>query len=167
MTLIRAATAQDVPLWRALRRDGIERYPAAFLLSLAEHDASSPDRDAARLAAGQFFLAFEGETAIGMIGLNQMSLERARHRAEIGPVYVTPAAQGHGTARALIQTALDAATASGIWQIELTVNEDNSAAIALYTAFGFTQTGRIPNAVIGADGPEHDLIMLRELPHPP
>lgn len=163
MITVRAATPDDVTHWRALRRDGIDRYPSAFIVSLAEHDTIADATDAKRLGAGDRFLAFDGDTAIGIAGLNQNLIPRAVHRAEIGPFYVAPNAQGSGAAAALMQVLTDHAKSLQIWQLELTVNEDNSRAIAFYKGCGFHQTGRTPNAILGADGPEHDLTMVKEL----
>lgn len=165
MNSVRAASAQDVELWRALRRDGIARYPGAFIATLEEQDAIPPEVDAKRLDAGGRFLAFAGDHAVGLAGLNRNSIPRASHRAEVGPFYVIPDAQGTGAARALMQALLDHASAKNIWQIELFVNEENNRAIAFYKSFGFEQTGRVPNAILGAQGPENDLVMVLTLPH--
>ena len=158
------ATAQDTDRWRSLRRDGIAHYPDAFLLTLAQHDASDPASDAARLESGGKFIAFDGTTPVGLIGLNAYGSPNMRHRAEIGPLYVIPEAQGTPAAMQLLQAAVDHATAKGIWQLDLTVNEANTRAIAFYKRDGFLQYGCLPNVVIGPDGPEHDLMMLRTLP---
>ena len=165
MITVRAATSDDAALWRNLRRDGIERYPSAFIVSLAEHDAIPEATDARRLAASGRFLACDGDTPIGLARLNQNPIPRAAHRAEIGPFYVAPEAQGSGTAAAFMEALTDHAKTIGVWQLEPVANEDNSRAIAFYKGFGFHQTGRMPNAILGADGLEHDLTMIKELPH--
>ncbi|MGJ8594242.1 MAG: GNAT family N-acetyltransferase [Aquaticitalea sp.] len=163
MIRVRATAPEDVALWRALRRDGIKRYPSAFILSLAEHDAIPEAKDAKRLAGGDRFLAFIDDTPVGLAGLNQNPIPRAKHRAEIGPFYVTPTAQGTDTAKALIHALTEYAASIGVWQLELAVNEDNARAISFYKRHGFHQTGRMPNAILGADGPEHDLTMIKTL----
>ena len=53
------------------------------------------------------------------------------------------------------------ASSQDIWQLELFVNEDNARAIAFYKRYGFAEAGRIPNAILGTDGPETDMIMIR------
>lgn len=161
----RLATPDDTTLWRALRRDGIVRYPSVFIPSLEEHDATPVAQDAENLARGDRVLAFQDTTPIGLAGLN-LYPGRASHRAEIGPFYIIPDAQGSGAAATLMDALVTLAPSLGIWQLELAVNEDNPRAIALYLRHGFTQIGRIPNALIGKDGPEHDLLMLRSLPRP-
>lgn len=156
---IRVATPDDVEVWRRLRRDGIARFPSAFIPSLEEHDASPAKDDVARLARGDRFLAFRGETPVGLVGMNRHA-GRSDHRGEIGPMYVVPDAQQAGVATLLLRHVLEYARQVGIWQPELAVNEDNNRAIALYKKHGFIEVGRIPNAVMGADGPEHDLLMI-------
>lgn len=163
---IRQGTADDVDQWRALRRDGIVRYPQAFMLSLAQHDASNPKDNISHLNGGGRFLAMHEGQPVGMIGLNPYTVHSMRHRAEIGPLYVIPDFQGTSLARDLMQAAFEYATRAGQWQLELTVNEANTRAVAFYLREGFTQYGRLPNAVIGENGPEHDLMLLRILPHP-
>lgn len=158
---VRAATPEDVTVWRALRRDGIMRYPQAFIVTVDEADAVSVEKDAHALSRGNRFLAFVDGKAVGLAGLNRNTIPRARHRAEIGPFYVVPEAQGHGVAAALMDALLGHASAQDIPQLELYVNEDNARAIAFYTRYGFKKSGRIPNAILGADGPETDLIMVR------
>ena len=160
---VRVAEAQDVDIWRALRRDGIVRYPSVFIVSLEEHDATPIQQDVERLANGDRFLAFQGDTPVGLVGMNRHA-GRAAHRGEVGPMYVIPDAQGSGAASLLLRAVLDYACQIGIWQPELQVNEENTRAIALYQRFGFQQIGRIPNAIIGASGPERDLLFALEIP---
>ena len=74
---------------------------------------------------------------------------------------MAPDARGQGVADGLLQAAIDAARAQGIWQIELSVYVENHPAIALYERHGFSVTGKIPNALLGADGFEDDLLMIR------
>ena len=164
MVKIIKATGQDKGHWRTLRRDGIARYPSDFFLSLAQHDASPIDADTARLEKGGRFLAWQRARPVGLIGITPHASPSMRHRAEVGPLYVIPELHGSPTATQLLQATVDHAIAKGIWQLELTVNEANTRATAFYKREGFLQYGRLPNAVIGASGPEHDLMMLRTLP---
>lgn len=165
-TVIRAATPDDVQVWRALRMDGIKRHPQAFIVTQQEAEAVPLEEDAARLSHGDRFLAYLNDTAVGLIGLNRHTVPRARHRGEIGPLYVAPDARGQGIADALLSAVVDAAQGLGIWQLELSVYVENAPAIALYDRHGFSVTGKIPNAIAGADGFEDDLLMIRILAQP-
>ncbi|WP_299293618.1 GNAT family N-acetyltransferase [uncultured Tateyamaria sp.] len=160
-TTIRAATERDVDAWRALRMDGIIRHPQAFIVSAEEAAAVPVEEDAARLRSGGRFMAFMDDTAVGLIGLNRNTMPRSRHRGEIGPLYVAPQARGQGVADALLTAAMEAGRAIGVWQIELSVYVKNRRAIALYERHGFALTGKIPNALLGAEGFEDDLLMIR------
>ncbi|WP_299044097.1 GNAT family N-acetyltransferase [uncultured Tateyamaria sp.] len=164
--LIRAATPDDVHIWRALRMDGIMRHPQAFIVSAEEAAAVPVEEDAVRLSNGDRFLAYLDDVPVGLIGLNRHGVPRAAHRGEIGPLYVVPGARGQGIADRLLMAVLDAAQGLGIWQLELSVYVENAPAIALYTRHGFELAGKIPNAIAGADGFEDDLIMIRILATP-
>jgi GNAT superfamily N-acetyltransferase len=66
-------------------------------------------------------------------------------------VFVDASARGHGVGRALLEKATERALERGCRRMELDVNEENPAAIALYTSFGFTA------------GQPRDLYMRRHL----
>jgi GNAT superfamily N-acetyltransferase len=66
-------------------------------------------------------------------------------------VFVDASARGHGVARAMLEFATQRALERGCRRMELDVNEENPAAIALYTSFGFTA------------GQPRDLYMRRHL----
>ena len=66
-------------------------------------------------------------------------------------VFVDASARGHGVARALLELATERALERGCRRMELDVNEENPAALALYTSFGFTT------------GEPRDLYMRRHL----
>ena len=70
--------------------------------------------------------------------------------------------RGQGIGRRLLQRTLDAARARGLSRVELTVREDNPAAIALYEKFGFEAEGVQRNA-FKVVGRYHNLIMMAVL----
>jgi RimJ/RimL family protein N-acetyltransferase len=73
-----------------------------------------------------------------------------------------PAYRGQGIGRRLLERTLDAARAGGLSRVELTVREDNPAAIALYERAGFAAEGVQRNA-FKVDGRYHNLIMMAVL----
>ena len=158
---IRDTHAGDVDVWRALRIEGIERHPEAFMITAEAVRAIPMEQDAKALDKQSRWLALLDEKPVGFVGLHPNTLERARHRAEIGPLYVTPNARGRGVAEALITHAMAAGRTLGIWQFELFVNDENAAARRLYARLGFVEAGAIPNAILGAGGPERDVLMIR------
>lgn len=161
---VRLATADDAATWRALRMEGIVQNPSVFIVTADEAAAVPIKEDIQRLSNGDRFLAFDGEKPVGLAGFNRNSVPRASHRAEIGPLYVAPVARARGISDQLMTTLMDAAQAAGIWQLELFVNVQNAPAIALYRRHGFAETGKIPNAILGANGLEDDLMMILTFP---
>lgn len=158
---IRATTAADVDTWRALRLDGIVRHPQAFMITAEAARDMPVEKDAAALQELHRWLAYVGDTPVGFVGLHPNRLARAEHRAEIGPLYVFLFARGHGVALALVRHAIAFGRDMGVWQFELFVNDQNLPARHLYARLGFTEAGAIPNAIIGAEGPERDILMIR------
>ena len=67
---IRATTADDVDIWRALRLDGIARHPEAFMLSLEAARAIPAEKDAAALDRLNRWLAFLDDEPVGFVGLH-------------------------------------------------------------------------------------------------
>lgn len=67
--------------------------------------------------------------------------------------------RGKGVGRALLQAALAQAWESGFTRVELTVREDNPAAIALYEAFGFAVEGRHINSLF-VDGQYENVLSM-------
>ncbi len=159
--VIRTATADDVHTWRALRLEGVLAHSEAFIISADAARAMPLEKDMEAFSRTPRWLAWQGDTAMGFVGLHPNTTERARHRAEIGPLYVTPTARGQGVAEALIRHAMASGREPGIWQFELFVNDQNAAAIRLYTRLGFGEVGAVPNAILGAHGPERDILMIR------
>jgi ribosomal-protein-alanine N-acetyltransferase len=78
---------------------------------------------------------------------------------QIATIAVHPEALRMGIGKALLRTALEAATAEGAERFTLEVRQGNIAAQALYRQFGFTITGVSPGRY--ADG-EDALLMERQ-----
>lgn len=155
----------DVGIWRDLRSEGVRLFPDAFLPSPNEVATVSEEQDATMIAQGGRFGVFDDVTPLGIAAIRQEVFERARHRASIGPFYVTPQAQGTGAADTLIAALLHHAANAGVWQLELCVAAANTRAIAFYERHGFQREGRWPNAIVTESGPQHDWFYVREVPH--
>jgi ribosomal protein S18 acetylase RimI-like enzyme len=88
-------------------------------------------------------------------GVVQLRFRRGIWRAGgdclVEDVFVAERARGKGVARALLDLATERALERGCRRMELDVNEDNAAAIALYESYGFTA------------GAPRDLYMRRHL----
>lgn len=161
---IRPVTPEDVHTWRALRLEGAIAHPEAFMITPEDARNRPVEQDAQMLATGHRWFAILNDVPVGFVGLIPNQMNRAQHRAEIGPLYVTDRARGQGIARRLIGHAMEQARSLGVWQFELFVNDLNHAARRLYARLGFVETGAIPNAIPGAAGPERDILMIRTEP---
>ncbi|WP_329617681.1 GNAT family N-acetyltransferase [Streptomyces brevispora] len=74
---------------------------------------------------------------------------RPTHRphADLEKIAVAASAQGRGIGRALTTALIDDARRAGIEVLTLDVRGDNSGALHLYRALGFTEYGRLPGFV--------------------
>lgn len=162
----RALVEADFTALKALRLEGIRLFPQAFLLTEAEALAA-PDAAALRwIASGNAHGVLDGDTLVGFAGLSIQIPIMARHRAHMGPFYVTPEHQGTGAGDQLLQHLFDVARTRGATQMELDVALSNPRARAFYARQGFAATGRIPAAVIQGGTPQDDLMMVADLTQP-
>lgn len=87
----------------------------------------------------------------------------AADEVEVLTLAVRPDKRRKGFARVLLQTALSAATDSGAAVCHLEVADDNEAAQALYTAAGFSVSGRRPAYYDRPDGAVDAVLMIKNL----
>jgi ribosomal protein S18 acetylase RimI-like enzyme len=83
------------------------------------------------------------------------------HDLEVKRIYLLSRFQGGGVGARLMQTALDAARASGAQRVLLGVYGKNDAAIAFYTRQGFIQAG-VRRFQVGANTYD-DLVLAKSL----
>ncbi len=164
MSLIcRKLTADDASQFKALRLEGAQLFPAAFLLSATEAEAADVAHLRDVLDAGSLWGLFDGDQMAGFAGLRQEHWSRAKHRAHVGPFYVSRSHQGRGAADLMLETLTAEAKRLGISQLELYVAVDNSRAIAFYARHGFVKEGRIPAAILLDGKPQDDFFFVRQL----
>ena len=100
------------------------------------------------LAKGDLYVVAEcGGAVVGSASLNRLQSQRRAHCGAIG-IMVHDTHVGRGVGTALMAALVDAADNwLGLLRLELEVNCDNAAALALYRRFGFVVEGRsIANA---------------------
>ncbi len=96
--------------------------------------------------------AFDGDRLVGAAGLQFEPREKARHKANLFGMYVTPASRQGGFGRHLVLAVLEAAASrEGVRIVQLTVTEGNAAAQTLYESCGFRSFGVEPFAVALGD----------------
>lgn len=156
------------------------QYRACMLQAYADHpDAftSTPDERAALplswwqervraepLATEVVWGAMQDAALLGVVGLSFETRHKIRHKAHLFGMYVQAAWRGQGVGHALLTHALQhARTREGVRLIQLSVTDSNPAAIALYTAHGFSTYGLEENAVALPEGYIHKRLMVCDL----
>lgn len=128
---LRAADANDLAALHALELDCFDDPWQSASLA-AELPQGPPELDHHRA----WVAVQEGVVVASLLAW------RLYETCEINRVATLPACRGRGIAKALVQACLDACAAEGATQALLEVRADNAAAIALYRACGFGQSGR-------------------------
>ncbi len=158
--LYRKLGIEDAAAWLALRHEGAAVAPSGFLVTEAESRAMTVETASKVLAYGGLRGVFDEDVLIGFCGYRPQSMERTRHRAELGPFYVTPDFQGTGAAQAMMRGVLEEAKEGGVEQIELSVAPANARAIAFYERHCYVQFGVLPDA-IRENGASEDALLYR------
>ncbi len=162
---VRGLTPADAEAYRDVRLQALHEHPPAFG-SLPKTEPSLAET-AARLVESDdrcFFGAFQSEQLIGIIRLARYSAPNEKHRAYLAGLYVLPPFRGAGCGRALVREALrQAAKASGIRRVNLTVVTQQSGAIRLYQSFGFRIYGTEPETFSRAGKFYDEHLMTLEL----
>lgn len=161
--MIRQLTESDLAQYLALWSQGLRADPAAFLLTAAEVAEIPESTHLAQLHQGHCWGAFQNGSLVAMAVLRRCGPERLQHVADLGPVVTHPDARSQGHGRSLLQEMIQWAAEAGILQIELCVDENNSAALSLYRRLGFEQIGRRPRSLLIEGQPRNDLILLLQL----
>ncbi|WP_299547072.1 GNAT family N-acetyltransferase [uncultured Tateyamaria sp.] len=151
---------EDAQAWLVLRQEGATIAPSGFLVTEAESRAMTVEMASNVLAYGGLRGVFDDDALVGFCGYRPQRTERTRHRAELGPFYVTPDFQGTGAAQAMMRGVLDEARVGGVVQIELSVAPENTRAIAFYERQGYEQFGVLPDA-IRENGTSEDALLYR------
>jgi len=119
----------DAPLLAALHQDafGVAAWPEPMLAESLRQES---------VWGLQLQVA---DTVVGFVLCQQVAED-----CEILTIAVAPSQQRRGYGRALLQAVYDTAKTQSSPRIFLEVAADNHPAAALYTAFGFRQTGKRP-----------------------
>ncbi|SIN78009.1 GNAT family N-acetyltransferase [Vannielia litorea] len=160
---VRRLVPAEAGAYRALRLEALRSCPEAFGTSLEEARAVPMLEQANRLQYNTNFGAFVDGALVGILTYVAEEGEKVGHRAWLMGVYVQPAHQGGGAARALLAAALAEAGADGIAQLELHVSEAAPRARAFYLREGFVEVGRSPRALRVDNRYLDELHMLRRL----
>jgi ribosomal protein S18 acetylase RimI-like enzyme len=137
-----------VRVWRAAPDEA--PAVAALLAAFRDHLGYDQPSDASMLASverlidrddAEYLLAGDGEP-VGVVQVRyRWSVWWDAEDCWLEDLYVSEQARGRGVGRTLTQAVIDRATARGCRRVELDVNSENPAAIALYRSLGF-DTGK-------------------------
>jgi len=109
-------------------------------------------------------VAVDGEALAGYVRLGPaLPLESSRHVLEVKGLAVGPAHVRRGIGRALIEAAVQEATARRARRLTLRVLGPNVGARALYAACGFVEEGRLHEEFLLAGRYVDDVLMARDL----
>ncbi|MDN4607892.1 GNAT family N-acetyltransferase [Sporosarcina highlanderae] len=147
---IKRLCPQDAGAYYTIRLEALTMNPEAFAASFLEEKRQSAEKYSERFQGDDSvtFGAFDESGLIGTITLIPEKLMKLKHRASIVAMYVKPEKRGNGVAKQLMGAVIQmAGSLEGIEQIHLTVVSSNSAAIRLYSSFGFKTYGIEKNAL--------------------
>lgn len=141
MIEVRALTADDWRVWRALRLTALAESPEAFCTRLAEWqgDGDREERWRARLATAgsRHLVAVVDDEPVGMAA--GMPVEGGG--VALFSMYVAPRGRGRGVGDALVREVEDWARSVAAPVLRLDVMIGNEVAIALYRRHGFVLIG--------------------------
>ncbi|NIY71178.1 ribosomal protein S18-alanine N-acetyltransferase [Marivivens donghaensis] len=113
---------------------------------------SATELDSFRMDPKVITITSENGFAMGQVILDE---------AEVLTVAVDPDARRSGEGRQLMTDLLAAVQARGVTRVFLEVNVNNSAAIALYRTFGFSDSGLRRGYYAVGDGTSHDALLMQ------
>lgn len=139
--IVRGVAPSDWRRWRDLRLRALADAPDAFGQTLAEARELGDDAWMAVVASEPSRGVWFAEQGGVPVGTAVVRLAPDRLRSNLYAMWVAPEARRCGAARALVETARTWARDRGACELALRVTATNLAAIALYLAAGFADTG--------------------------
>ena len=159
MTLLRAATAADVPALTAIYNEGIAGREATF-----ETRPREPADVARWLAEELPFVVAEGPggEVAGFARLGAYSDRCVYDGVGEHGVYVAAAARGRGVGRALLEALCEAAERAGYYKLTARIFTTNAASVAVHRAAGFEEVG-VQRRHGRLDGEWRDCVLVERL----
>ncbi|MTI44147.1 ribosomal protein S18 acetylase RimI-like enzyme [Roseibium hamelinense] len=149
--------------WQALRLEGARDFPMGFLVTPDEVEADPAEACRRILSFGNSRGVFAKSRLVGFCSYRPLKPLQIRHRAEIGPFFVSRSFQGSGAAQVLMTSVIREARASNeVEQLELFVDTENHRAIGFYEKNGFERIATHPDGVrIGGRSRDDHFYVLR------
>jgi phosphinothricin acetyltransferase len=143
---IEAMTPDDWPAVRAI-------YEAGMSTGDATLESEPPDRDRwdrGHLEVGRLVAREADDGVVGWVALSPVSDRCVYDGVAWESVYVAAEARGRGVGRRLLDAAIAASEAAGIWTLQAGVLAENAASLALHERCGFRRVG--VREALGRDG---------------
>ncbi len=163
---VRRLGPDDASALFAVRLRALREHPRAFLSSEEEDTALGVEGFAARLASTDRALTLGGYAVgalVAMAGVARATHVKARHRAVLWGVYVAPEHRRSGLGRAIVLGAIEEARGMGIEALTLSVDAQNTPALALYRSLGFAAWGVERDAFRAESEPVDEVHMVLPL----
>jgi phosphinothricin acetyltransferase len=119
-------------------------YQAGLDGGLASFETVAPswaEFDAGRLPDHRWVAVSSSGAVVGWVAASPVSSRPAYAGVVEHSVYVSPAAQGRGVGRVLLEALIASTEAAGVWTIQSAIFPENAASIALHERVGFRVVG--------------------------
>jgi phosphinothricin acetyltransferase len=160
--VIRACTRDDLEVTRQIYNQAVRETTWSWRWE----ELSDPEWQAyARVhtSGRQSFLVAEVDgSVVGFANTGPFRAPEGYESTAEESVYVAPEFQGHGLGRALLGALVERARAQGLHALIAGIDSGNVASLALHTALGFLEVGRLPQ-VAHKFGRWLDLVFLELL----
>jgi phosphinothricin acetyltransferase len=134
---IRPMSPADAGAVLAIYRAGLDGGNASFETVAPSWEAF----DASKLAEHRLVAVDTDGIVLGWVAVSAISTRAAYAGVVEHSVYVDPAAQGRGVAKALLDALIVSTEAAGIWTIQSGVFPENVASLILHERAGFRVVG--------------------------
>ncbi|MDX6236651.1 MAG: hypothetical protein QOG10_1466 [Kribbellaceae bacterium] len=130
-------TEEDWPAVHSIYAEGIATGHATFEAQPPTWD----EFDATRLNNHRLIAIHATSGILGWAAVSPISTRAVYAGVVEHSIYVTPAAQGRGVGRRLLQALIDSTGQAGIWTIQSGIFPENEASLALHQSLGFRTVG--------------------------
>lgn len=133
----------DEDSWRdyeRIRHEMLEKDPAAFPMQAFANLSDPEEKWRERIRQGDVLLAYDHERPIGMIRVTYSD-----DTATVRNMYTNNEYRGQGLGKQLMVAGMSAVEVRDMTLAELEVEDTQLAARAMYTKFGFSEVGSVPN----------------------
>ncbi|KAB1915584.1 GNAT family N-acetyltransferase [Micromonospora sp. AMSO31t] len=134
---VRPMTAEDADAVLAIYQAGLDAGDASFETAAP----TWPAFDAARLPDHRFVAVDGGGAVVGWVAVSPTSTRAVYAGVVEHSVYVSPAVQGRGVGRVLLDALIASTEAAGVWTIQSGVFPENTASLAVHRRAGFRVVG--------------------------